>query len=202
MLVAFYKNWRHLPLGDKPQNPCGMFIHGKVSPFSTTKFFGGDPRHPKGQDIFANHPLWPVLRGMYEINIPEIMGHISCYVDSEKDDEIVYTKRVLVEITTATRDYDPDGLPIILDSDGKLQVAHLWGIKKKSVKSPFDLIPKPAPAGANTSEFWKNFFLDQLVSTKKERCDQARTQLRNATETLNLYAVIPDIAIPDVPDHK
>lgn len=180
MKIATYSNHHFLPFWHNPQKPDGFFDPNNLNDWTFVE--------KKETKPAIEHWVMPILNGLFSINLPGVMAHMSIIFDSKK--KIIETpKRVWVQITTEVLDFD--GVPVIIKDDvDDVAVESLWG-GDNGTYSPFDFLKD----GYNEEEvktpgFWAKFFLERLQEQKREAIYVSENARAEAEKILKKYSVI------------
>lgn len=188
MKVALYSSHHSLPFWHSPRNPDGIYNPSMLGGWT----FKAREAEEDDAKIFSatEHWVMPVLNGLFVLNLPGVMAHVSMFFDF-KEKRISAPKRVWVQITTVTATETAEGIPIVVIDD-KVQVKHLWGGDNKTY-NPFQLLGKEKSEEeiAKRHEFWMAFFLEKLQQTKKSVCQEATDARVEAERVEKLYSIIP-----------
>lgn len=154
MEIALYGGHHSLPFWHNPQQPKEMFEPRRHK--KRKLFFAGTPQ------IACESMLWPILMGMYAIELPLVMGHISAFCRHRG--KWHFPKRIWVQITTLPPGRNAHGIPIVVH-DGEVMVKHLWGGDNKTY-TPYQFLGQKAVAGEETALFWQHFFEQKLIEAQ------------------------------------
>jgi|GEM_PF-6264649 len=185
MKVATYSDHHFLPFWHSPKNPNGFFDPNAISEW-TCEGYGIDGKDVQKNRPATEHYIMPVLMGLFFLDLPGVMAHVSMIFDHEKR-TIDSPKRIWVQITTEPKEWDDT--PIV--KDNKVQVEHLWGGDNKTY-NPFGFLKIDADEKEiHTSEFWIKFFLSKLKEEKEEVCRLTNEARSEAELVEKRYSVIP-----------
>jgi hypothetical protein len=182
MDVALYFSHYSLPFWEKPENPYGFYEPSIIKGWTFME--GGDGR------VFPaeTHFMLPVLNGLYRLELPGVMAHVSFILDF-KEKTIISPLQTWVQITTEAKEKDEKGVSVVV-KDGFVQVKSLWGRENRTENS-FDFLEshQKLQGDPRTEEFWADFFLKRLREKKAIAYEKAKKALAEA----ELFRCIPDI---------
>ena len=177
MKVALYPHQYNLPSGKVVINPALLF---DPSTFGQIKCNSGCC-----QTSAEDHFMLPVLNGLYDFDLPDVIAHVSLNLSRAR--EIRTTYRIWIELTTAPHKYNKDGLPISV-KNGKVQVQSLWRVPGWT-SYPSEMLNPSELRDSSKSDFWTSFFLKNLQQSKVEALSNNFTHDKKVVQT---YAVVPD----------
>ena len=171
MLVAMYHSHNSLPFSQTPAQPWGVFDPEKMKGWWCYKEGIMPPL------TFQHSFMYPILLGLHSLDLPKIMANVSCHV-AEKQEHTYWVERCWVQITTIPKDYSDNGIPHILKHGWReVQVLRLWDGGNRTF-DPRELLDdeekntiKQIPS-SEEKDFWKMFFLKELVSAYKKEKDE------------------------------
>lgn len=195
MKVALYQDHHELPFGRvTTKNPTLVYTPGLFNDWTYKKSF---PAVIEGIDclqgkIISAIDYWavPFLDGLCLIDIPGIMAHVSLGVSPEEN-RIIGSKRNWIQITTATKRNNADGLPIVV-SGTKVKVKLIWASGMDDSYSPYSLLEKNSPKEKDTPKFWKLFFFNELLAAKKNLFNEGIKAIEKAREAMFFCSLIPE----------
>lgn len=167
MKIALYQHHHELPFWRHPKQPYAMFDEKELASFTLN-----DPESPNeiGVPVSVTSD-WPILIGLHNLQIENLMAHVSYIFDLEKR-TAKRTKRFWVQITTLPVEEEKN-IPLII-KDGEVNVIHLWGGDNKTYH-PTQLI-KYAVGVSDIwdSKFWTYFF-EKMFNNERQSLE-ARIQ--------------------------
>jgi len=181
MKVALYDDHHNLPFWHSPKNPQLLFNPEKHGTYNFENSMSvGRKRDSSG--LATQHYMWPILLGLHELNLPEIMAHVSFIIDESKQRVGAFNKRKWVQITTEPVKFERS-LPIIVEGN-QVVVESLWG-RDNGTASPLEFTGSDTFVdGEETAIFWENLFHNKLRESKKE----AQIEFQKCNHTLELYS--------------
>lgn len=124
MRVLLYTGIQQLPFSKHPVNPIAEF-----DPESMGMYIREGPPGLEGEVVYAkDDPLWPMLVGIVQIKSASILAHVSVCFEEDLGEYFV-PEKVGIQFSTGSL-LDRDNIPVVV-SNGKPQVAHLWGIENR-----------------------------------------------------------------------
>lgn len=170
MHVALYRDHHHLPGWHAPQNPYLLYSPELIEGW-TVQYEGN--RIP-----LCDHWMMAILEGLYCLDLPEVMAHVSCKLDVEGK-RLLGFKRMWVQLTTVPAAWDD--LPEIV-ADGKVLVNSLWFEHGPGVHNPYHLLK--GDRDLKVAEFWQIFFLNKLLERRAAVRQEAPRIIEEAQEKI------------------
>lgn len=163
-VVALYRSHHDLPFWSGPGNPYAIFIPDRYKNIAIENYLGAGRIHTR-QGLTSSHYMFPILMGLLNLDLPKIMAHVSINFD-RKNNGLVYTKRIWIQLTTIPHEYELDGntLPIVV-RNGKVMVDSLC-LTDNQTHSPLQFLGDEVVPGEETSTFWTNFFRAKLQAER------------------------------------
>ena len=179
MKIALYTSHHRLPFWDShtPCIPYAMYNPDMIKEYVV---------HDAEDKACPAEECWimPILNGLFSIEIPDILAHVS-YIFNSENKTLENPRRVWVQITTEASEYDANGVPIV-EKDGSIQVQHLWG-GDNGTYTPYQLLEKELQDSNQSPEFWNEFFTQKLRAAR----DDAKQEVIKAEKAYERYARIP-----------
>lgn len=189
MLIALYQSHHQLPFWGGETNPFDIF---KPEKYKDLPFEG--PTIVENNTIIGNETItlekekyfFSFLSGLHNIKANNLMAHVSglCRCKFKKEGYWHYEKRIWVQITTLSKSFTEDSIPIVYDMLGKLnqEVISVWG-GDNGTYSPYGFFnEKLQEKAANDPKIWERFFVEQLDLDETLRV--AKDNFRAAEEIL------------------
>ncbi len=180
-VVALYHSHHNLPFWHRPDNPYAIFIPDLYKNIAIENYLSAGRVHTR-EGLASNHYMFPILEGLLNLDLP-IMAHVSINFD-RKNKELVYTKRIWIQLTTVPHDWDGNTLPIIV-RNGKIMVESLCLIDNATY-CPLQFIGENIVPGEETPVFWTNFFRAKL---RAERAAAEKSHTKTKHRLRLLYSV-------------
>lgn len=184
MKVALYNGDNDLPFWRSPANPNMLFNPKKLRGW---RWY--DNRVGINKIYPANKcPLLRVLKGLYAIELPGVMVHVS--IKFEPETKTIYEPTKFgVQISTEPEMFDKFGLPVVVQI-GIVQVLKLWAGDADSC-TQFDILKSEQLADQPPQEFWTLYFTQELQEERRDAFAKAKMQIFQAGELKKLYSLIP-----------
>lgn len=165
-VVALYHSHHNLPFGFSPENPYDIFCPDKHRNFIVDSY-RSIGRVSIRQGLADSHFMFPILEGLQNLNLPNIMAHVSIYF-SVKTKSLISGKPIWVQLSTKPHDGDENAMPIVVKDD-KIMVENLCiNLTNNGTHSPLDFIGDEVVPGEGTPAFWTKFFLEKLMAERAE----------------------------------
>jgi hypothetical protein len=186
MKIALYQHHHELPFWHHSTQPYAMFDEKEMASFKTEYIQRDEPK------IINMHEssTWPILIGLQNLEIQNVMAHVSYIFDLEKR-TAKRTKRFWVQITTLPVEEEKN-IPLII-KDGEVNVIHLWGGDNKTYH-PTQLI-KYAVGESDIwdPKFWTYFF-EKMFNNERQsleaRIQKAKNEVEKLEEVLKFYPTL------------
>ncbi|MCX6701712.1 MAG: hypothetical protein NTX96_00765 [Candidatus Zambryskibacteria bacterium] len=182
MKVALYSHHHCLPFWHSPSQPDIMFDPETMADWKMEIVCDAAlPGQTRLREISIKEIwAWPLLLGLVSIDLP-IMAHVSIRFN---DGKVEFPKRVWVQITTLPETTGADGLPVVVDGNGDVQVKLLWG-RDNGTYSPNELLDV-SNEKRMIPDTWHHFFHTKLWTAKQS----ATKLLVKMVEETKVYDVI------------
>jgi hypothetical protein len=130
--------------------------------------------------VAMSNSIWPVLLGLYNLDSPEMLAHVSA---NFWDGRYSLPSKTWVQISTVTGIFDVKSIPLVV-RDGKVLVDHLWGGDNGTI-TPYQL-PENDLIRKNKESFWEDYFYEELEIVFHKAVDVMK-RLRQARGFSRLY---------------
>ncbi len=182
-VVALYYNHHNLPFGISSENPYALFCPDNHKNFIAENYIGTN-RIFMREGLANSHFMFPVLEGLYNLSLPNVMAHVSINFDG-KTKSLRTTRQTLIRLTTEPHDWRPDGnsLPIIVTKNNKITVESLCPLDYKAL-NPLQLTQVGVASEEETPVFWTNIFRKEL-DAEQVKARQTYAEARHRTRLFN-----------------
>lgn len=133
-------------------------------------------------------PVWPILMGLRTMNLP-VLAHVSAFCDCWGPGIWHHPRQMWIQITTLPTETNGAGIPITISSiNGAKTVMCLWKSDANAL-SPYELLKTRLES--YQPEFWRTFFVGQLMAEKITAETNACMALEKAGEIAKLFSNVP-----------